>query len=180
MLGKQKQSIESLLRVQDFVARSGLSDASAEAARLVREFDEVVGRCQRATSHQVYGIRAGRACTHELHVAERRLRERHLRPLSRIAQAANEQETGLSQVFRMPRRRLPITMLVGTAGTMRTLAEQHSALFRRYGRNAEFLSELDAAIDAVKVCVSRRNRAEQLQVGATAAIAVHLSEARAG
>ena len=177
MLGRQKQVLDAFTRVQDWLRRNAPAMAHPSVARRLSELGEVIARAERATAHQSEGLRSKEDATQELKGAVRRLRNRHLRPISAIARALGD-ELLVQQACRLPRRRVPVMVLLAVAGGVRDVVARHAAWFIECGRPPEFASQLDEAMAEVRRMVRRRERAVALHVGATAALAQHLKRAR--
>lgn len=177
MLGRQKQALDAFVRVQDWLRRHAGVMTHPAVPRRLAQLTDVVERAERAAAHQSRGLRSGQDATQELRKAVRALRTRHLTPISAIARALGD-ELLVQQACRVPRRRVPVAVLVVEARAVRETALAHAERFIENGRPPEFVSQLDAAIRDVERMVRRRSRAVELHVGATAALAQHRKWAR--
>jgi hypothetical protein len=177
MLGRQKQVLDAFVRVQDWLRRHAPAMAHPSVARRLGELGVVIAGAERAAARQSEGLRSKEDATQELKGAVRKLRRRHLKPISAIAQALGD-ELQVQQACRLPRRRVPVMVLLAVAGGVRDVAGRHAEWFIECGRPPEFASQLDDAIAEVRRMVRRRDRAMFLHVGATAALVQHLKKAR--
>ena len=177
MLGRQKQLLDAFMRVQDWLRRQAAAMSHPSVAPRLAELNEAVARAERAAAHQVVGLRSSQDATRSLRNAVRTLRSRHLAPISMIARALGD-DVPIQHACRLPRRRVPVMLLVATAGGVRETATQYADVLIAHGRPPSFLGELDAAIAEVQRMVRRRDRATGLHVGATAALAFYLKRAR--
>jgi len=178
MLGRQKQGLEAKQRVRVWLQDNVVPDASPEIARLCGELGDVVDRAERAIGHQVLGHRLSLARTQELDDAVNVLRQRHLKPIAKIAAASGNTILGIDTAVRMPRGKLPMLKLAAEARAMKTCVEPHADWFVSYGRCPEFLTQLEAAVVEMERVQTLRDQALWLHAGATAALPEHLQRAR--
>jgi hypothetical protein len=177
MLGRQKQVIEAFMRAQAFLHKNRPASATPGYDGQCREFDDVMARLGRALAHQVYGHRESEGETQRLYAAVRRLRDHHIKQLVAIARMQTE-VIALDQLCTLPRRRMPVTMLLAHTRALADNVRQYEPLFVRYGMPADFVARLEEASAEVFRTQMRRERARSLHVGATVAIVAHLRRAR--
>ena len=178
MLGRQQRLITAFVGAQGWLERHlGANDS---LAGLVEEFTTTLKAVDDAGSAQSLGLRMRMAATAELRDAIRRLREHELHLIVAIAQAhaSSGAEFSVLEAVRLPRYRMPVVFLVAHSRAIRNIVHPFEGQFIQWGCSPGFIAELDAAIDEVETIFRKRNGAMMMQVGATAGLVQHLSDAR--
>jgi len=177
VLGRQKQVIESYLRVQAFLAANPApAPASYTEPKVV--LDDVVAQLGDHSGAQVFGLQLGKAQQRRQATAVRKLREHHMRPLVTIAQAEEEMDPGIAQSLRLPASSVGVTRLLAAAEAMREAATPLVPKFVAGGRPADFLEQLVAATTALRLTIGGRATIVGTHVGAKAGISQQLRRGR--
>ena len=178
MLGRQERLFRAFLAARDWLQEH--LDANDLMTGLVAQFSDTLDAAGEASTAQTLGRRLSMAATDELHDAIRRLREHHLKRIVAIAaaQASEGTEFIALQAVRLPRYRMPVVMLVAHARSIRDIVRPYEAVFVQCGCAPGFIDRLDEAIEEVEATSGKRNNAVMMQVGATAGLVRHLSDAR--
>lgn len=174
---RQKQAYEAYQRVQDFVNRHPV-DGPAGYAGAKRLLDEVVTGLSRHTTNQASGGREGRAETVRQKVLTHRLRNLHLRPVAKIARAVLREAPGIHVALRIPPRQLPVMRLIAEATAVRKSVTPYEAVFVDIGRPADFLAQLDTAIETLRGSLVGRARNVGTRAGARLGITQEVRRGR--
>lgn len=177
MQHRQKQVIESFQRVQGFLVTHPLPpprDYGEPGALL----DAAVNRLLEHGRDQVSGQRLKRASRESEQTLARRLRRLHLKPITLIAQAQLSGSPGVDEALRMPPYKLPTTKLITVARAFRGAVAPYEEIFIRSGRPADFLAQLDAAIEAVQEAFDEKASRVGLQVAGSAGLTAELAWGR--
>jgi len=165
MQKKQKQVVEALQRVQDFLGANPLPPPQ-EYGTPKAFLDAVVATLTGHSTDQAAGGRQTRAERDREATLSRRLRELHLRPISLIARASLREKPGIDKALRMPAQRITTLRLINEAIAIREAVTPHEADFVTAGRPATFLAQLDAAIEALRSAFLGKARELGRRVGA--------------
>lgn len=178
MLGRQARLLRAFLGAQDWL-RQHIGENDRMAA-LVAEFTNTLNAVSEAATAQALGLRTRKAATVELRDAIRRLREHELHLIVAIAaaHASFGEQYGVLNSVRLPRYRMPVVFLLAHARAIRDIVRPFEAEFTQWGCAPGFIADLEASIEEVESIFGKRNSAMMMQVGATAALVQHLSEAR--
>jgi len=173
-----KQLVESYLRVQEFLATYPPPQPAAAYAGNRKAFDDVVGRLATLAADDAAGVQQSRGETLRHGAARRALRQDHLEPIARAAKALAFDNPGLDRALLMPREQLPSVKLIAWAKAMRDNAAPFAPQFIGTGRPQDFLAQLDAAIEALRLAIVRRGATKGKHVGAKAGAALELKKGR--
>lgn len=177
MQGKQKQVVEALQRVQEFIRANPLpppQDYGAPRALL----DDVVATLTGQAATQVAGGRLGRAEQQREATLRRTLIEQHLRPIALIARASLRRVPGIEKALTMPRPQLPTSQLLSEANAIRDVAATYQARFVECGRPADFIERLTQAIQALSGAMIGKAHNRGRSVGAGKGLAATVQEGR--
>jgi hypothetical protein len=177
MLARQKQVVEAYERVQDFLTANPAptgSDYGEPKAML----DDVVSRLRALRSNQAAGGRISKQETKVQRQLRTKLRNLHLRPISKIAKARLPEAPGIERALKMPEAEISTTKLIDEAHGMRNAAAPYVAEFVKYGRPGDFLERLDAAIDTLRGSLLGKARTTGITVGATAGLEQEIQRGR--
>lgn len=174
---KQKQAIESLLRVQAFLTRHP-APAPFDFSAGKDELDGVIDALATQVHAQAAGRRGSRAETVRLKRLIKVLRLHHLRPIVIIAKGSMRTKPGIQAALRIPRSNMPVTKLLQEARAIRSAAEQYAPVFVEKGRPEDFLAQLDAAIAAVKDSFVSRAQQAGATIAANSGISQEISRGR--
>jgi len=174
---KQKQVIESLLRVQAFL---GANPAPAPVSYGPSKdmLDDVVGQLGEHTGAQVLGLQLSKAQQKRQIVVARKLRDHHMRPIVTIAKSGVDVDPGIADAFRLPPANAGVVRLIAAAEAMREAAGPIAASFVTAGRAADFVEQLAAAITALRESVGGRGTILGTHIGAKAGIKQQLRRGR--
>ena len=176
MLGREKQQVEAYERVQLFMTEHPApAGMSYERPRVV--LNEVVTRLSGHSVDQAGGGRLSRAERQREKVLQRSVRAL-LNPISTIAKAELAQSPGIENALKMPKPGIGTTALIAEARAMREAVSQYSATFVDNGMPANFLEELDAAIEELRSAVIGKARNVGTKAGARAGIAQEVKRGR--
>ena len=169
MDAKQKRAIEMFARVDSYItghpAPVGTSfDPAAQ------NLSDVVARLGGGAAGQSQGKRQTQATGRKLEAQVRSLRGNHLRPIVTIAKANVEGHPGIERAVRLPPNSLSVTKLLAEAQAIHDAAALYPPVFVDNGRPADFLEQLQGAIDAIRTSTLDRGRNLGLQVGSRAGI----------
>lgn len=170
MQAKYKQVLESYERAQGFLAANPLPNPPVRYAEQKAELDSVVVRLHVQLGEQAAGQKESRDGTARQAALRQQLREEHLAPVARIAQALLTADPQVRRALAMPAKKLSSMRLVAEGTGFRSSAAVHEQLFIESGRPADFLARLDLAIAALHESVQERARSVARHVGATAAV----------
>jgi hypothetical protein len=171
MQSREKQAIESYERVQDFLAENPVPPPGAYGEPKAM-LDEVLARLKEHGGDQLIGARFARAEKDNEETLSHVLRTQHLRPISLIARAQLAGSPGIDKVVRLPRPNLTTTALLTQAQAFRAAAVLYETVFVNSGRPADFIAQLDAAINAVR----RAFRSKATNVGKKAGAKLGLKD----
>lgn len=177
MLSQQKQSIEMLQRVQDFL-RENPPPESAGYTVQKKTLDDIVARLADHSTDQVAGRRLSRAETQRQKGLRRKLREEHLSPIAQIARATLPDVEGVANALRVPNENLSTLKYCAEAKGMRAAVTPYVAAFVEAGRPESFLEQLDAAIEEVRQSVLGKARTVGQHVGAKAGMRQEIKRGR--
>lgn len=174
---KHKQLLESYQRVQDFLAVYQPSTPAPKYAERKAELEATVARLNALLGDQSSGVKESRDDTRRQATLRRILRQKHLAPVSRIAKALLT-EPEVRKALAMPDGGLSSMRLVAEATGFRNSATPYERLFVENGRPADFLAQLDAAIENLRASVLNRARSVGKHVGAGVGLKQTLVRAR--
>ena len=178
MLARQKQQYESYLRVQDFLGQSAPPQPPANYAVQKATLDDVIAKLGSHSGDQSGGQKESRADAQRQRVSRRSLREDHLAPIAKIARALLKDAPGIERALKMPNPQIATLRLVGEATGMRTSVTPYAQVFIDNGRPADFLAQLDAAIEGLRGTVMGKARNVGRHVGAKAGMGQELARGR--
>lgn len=145
MRNREKQVIEALQRVQDFLRDNPLPGGATYGPGQAL-LDEVLADLGEHRRDQTSGQRLGTEARGREGQLRDMLREVHLRPLSLMARASMRGKPGIQKALRTPKDSLSTTKLIAEAEGIRKAVAEYEAEFLALGCNAGFLAELDEAI----------------------------------
>lgn len=160
MRNREKQVIEALQRVFDFVATNPLPDG-VDYGSPKALLEEVLGSLNEHTTSHVSGGRQQKRERDREAALKRTLRNLYLKPIALIARASMRRAPGIQRALRMPRPQLTTTKLVADARGIRDVAAAYEQEFIKLGRPADFLAKLDQAI----ADLDNAQRAKATQLG---------------
>jgi hypothetical protein len=178
MQARHKQLLESYERVREFLR--GHMPAQANAALMARteELGAFVLKVRALLSDQVTSRNELRDDATRTEVARRNLRDRHLKPIAKIAKGALGLEPTALKALALPRNWIPDTALLTEAVSVREAAEKYEQVLIDNGRPVDFLAKLDAAIERLRETHAARAVNVGLRAGAGAAVRDQLKRGR--
>lgn len=177
MQSRQKQVIEMIQRVQDFLGANPPPPSTGYTLQK-KNLDDVVATLTEHSTDQVSGRKLSRAETQRQKALRRKLRVEHIGPIAQIARASLADVPGIENALRLPPDNLSTMKLVAEANSMRETAAKFEPLFVESGRPEDFLKQLDAAIEELRQSVLGRARNVGQHVGAKAGIAKEIKRGR--
>jgi hypothetical protein len=178
MKNRQKQVIEALQRVQDFLALYPPINPAPKFAETRGALDASVKRILELTGDEYVGQRSKRDSTREQEKLRKTLLKEHLTPISRIAKAILPSDPTIQKALAMPKQQLGSTRLATVGSAMRKAAAPYESMFVDADRPADFLARLDGAIAALRGSLVGRARNVGLHVGARKGLVQELRSAR--
>jgi hypothetical protein len=142
----------------------GLTAAAAELETAVDQMDELFSQFDT-------GKREAAAAKREKDRTLEALHRDFLLPIAAIARGNSELDPGLARRFRAPAKSLDKTAFIGAARAIRSLAEEHKAVFIRDGMPATFVEDFGKALEEYDVVAATANTNRQLHVQARAQLA---------
>lgn len=179
MYAKQKQVIESFVRVQAFLAAHP-APAPATYAGPAEILDDAVRQLRTYAGDQVYGRQLSTAEVRRQQQAMKRLVDRHMRPIVTIARAQHEADPDvrLPEALKLPRSGLGVVKLLAAAEAMVKAARGFEATFVSNGRPADFIAQFEGAIAGLNDVLSVRGTLLGTQIGAKKGLFVMLRRGR--
>lgn len=179
MYAKQKQVIESFVRVQAFLAAHP-APAPATYAGPAEVLDDAVRQLRTYAGDQVYGRQLSAAEVRRQHQVMKRLVDRHMRPIVTIARAqhGSDPDVRLPEALKLPRSGIGVMKLLAAAEAMIKAAREFEPTFVAAGRPADFLAQFEAAIAGVNDVLSTRGTLLGTQIGAKKGLYVMLRRGR--
>ena len=177
MQARQKQAIEAYQRVQDFLT----ANPPPESAGLTVQkkiLDDVVAKLTDHSNEQVAWRRLTRGETQRQQSLRTILRERHLAPIAQIARATLADAPGIEKALKMPKSNLSTMKLAAEGAGIRTAIAKYESAFVESGRPADFLTQLDQVIAALRESVVTRARGFGRTAGAREGIDKELRRGR--
>lgn len=179
MYAKQKQVVESFVRVQSFL-RANPAPAPATYAGPGDVLGEAVRRLRSYAGDQVYGQQFSAAELRRQEQVMQRIVDRHMRPIVTIARAQIEADSDvrLPEALKLPRSGLGVTKLLAAAHGMIQGARQFEGLFLTNGLPTDFIAQFVAAIAEVEQVLDSRGALVGKHVGAKKGMYVWLRRGR--
>jgi hypothetical protein len=176
---KQKQVIESFVRVQAFLGANP-APAPATYAGPAEVLNEAVRQLRSFAGDQVYGRQFSAAELRRQEQLMQRIVDRHMRPIVTIARAQIDagSDVRLPEALKLPRSGIGVTKLLAAAQAMIEGARQFEALFVTNGRPADFIAQFVAATAELEQVLGARGTLVGTHVGAKKGIYVMLRRGR--
>jgi hypothetical protein len=177
MLATQKTAIERLHRVQEFLAVHPPPESPGYVGQK-KILDEVVLGLKEHSIDQAVGRRLTRGEVATQRALRRSLREHHLTPIAQIARVSLADAPGIEKALRLPGFNITPVKLLAEASAMRTAAARNEARFVEAGMPADFLQQLDAAVETISQSMLGKARSLGRQVGGRAGIEKEIKRGR--
>ena len=177
MQGRQKQRIETYQRVQVFLTENPLTSPATYGAASAL-LDDVVAQLTAHLGTQAAASRLTLAESERQRTLRRTLREQHLVPIARIANAVLRGSPGIDKATRLPAPYVTTTKLLAEAVAFRETATPYAETFVHHGLAADFLTQLDAAIEELREVQQGQERTIDRKNGAHAGIATEVARGR--
>jgi hypothetical protein len=170
MKKKQKQTLESFVRVRAFI-QTNPAAAALNFGGASETLDESVRRLREHAGAQLSGRQLGLGEIRRQRQMVRQLLDRHMRPIVAIARAQVEphSDVRIPAALRMPRNGIGVTRILQACDGMIEAARPFEATFIAHGLPTDFLARFTAA----------RHELEAMLGGRAAHVAAHVA-ARAG
>ena len=179
MIARQKQMLETCVRVQAFVQEhpvtGPLSYGGAPAT-----LDDVVPRLREHAGAQITGQALSRAELRFQAKMVQQLRDQHMRPIAAIARAQIERDSDVRMpaAIRMPSGSLGVTKILQACDGMIAAARPFEAAFVANGLPADFLARFTAARNELEGVLGGRATLIGTHVGARAGLQVEMRRGR--
>ena len=177
MKAKQKQRIETYQRVQVFLTQNPLTSPATYGAASAL-LDDVVAQLTAHLGTQAAASRLTLAESERQRTLRRALREQHLVPIARIANAVLGGSPGIDKATRLPARYVTTTKLLAEAVGFRETATPYAETFVQHGLAADFLTQLDAAIEELREVQQGQERTIDKKTGAHAGLVTEIARGR--
>lgn len=179
MIAKQKQMLESFVRVRAFVEAHPVAGPLSYGGA-PETLDEVVPRLREYAGAQITGRELSRA---ELRLQEQlaqKLIDRHMRPIVAIARAQIEPESDVRMpaAIRMPRTPIGATRILQASDGMIEAARSFEAAFVANGLPADFLARFTKARNELEGVLGGRATFIGTHVGARTGLQVQMRRGR--
>jgi hypothetical protein len=153
-------------RVEEFLAAHNLDDASANLGKQAIELKDVMEQLSREALDQEAGFRFTKAQTKHQRQQRKRLWERHMLPVSRVARDVFGLE-GMDRALRMPRMSSANERVVAAAGAMAEAAERQQSVFLEHGLAPDFIVQLRSAAAELATAMGSRDGNQRRLMEAT-------------
>jgi hypothetical protein len=166
---RQRKGHATLRRIQVFLDThdSHLGAVNAGGAR--RKLDEMVGKLADLESQQDPTRFQRKSELQSERHARAELREKHTKPIARIAQLEQDVMPQFA-MLRLPHKRVDSGTLVIWACEMAGAAEPYTDAFQDHGLAPDFIASMLAAVQRLREAVAVRWHAHASRVGATAGV----------
>ena len=179
MIARQKQLLETFVRVQAFAAAHPVTGPLSYGTA-PETLGEVVPRIREHASMQLTGRARSRAERHVQAKLVKQLLVRHMRPIAAIARAqfGSDINERMPVAIQMPPAGLGVTKVLQACDSMITAARPFEAVFIANGLPADFLARCIAVRDGIEGMLSDRAAMVGAHVGARAGLAVEIRRGR--
>lgn len=179
MIAKQKQMLETFVRVRAFVAAHPVTGPLSYGSA-PETLDEVVPRVREHAGVQITGRALSSA---ELRVQAKLVKQlivRHMRPIAAIARAQIEPEQNerMPAAIKMPRAGIGVTKILQASDGMIAAARPFEAVFIANGLPADFLARFTAVRDELEGMLGNRAALVGTHVGARAGLQLQIRRGR--
>ena len=179
MIAKQKQMLESFVRVRAFVEAHPVAGPLSYGGA-PETLDEVVPRLREYAGAQITGQALSRAEIRLQAKLVQQLVDRHMRPIAAIARAQIEPESDVRMpaAIRMPRTGVGVTKMLQACDGMIAAARPFEAAFVANGLPADFLARFSSARNALESMLGGRATLIGTHVGARTGLEVQIRRGR--
>ena len=179
MYAKQKQVIDSFVRVQSFLADHP-APPPATYAGPAEILDDAVRQLRTYAGDQVYGRLLTTAEVKRQEQQMKRIVDRHMRPIVTIARSLTDvnADIRLQDALKLPRSGIGVAKLLAAADAMIKAARRFEATFVSNGRPADFLAQFEGAVAELNQVLGARGTLLGTYVGAKKGIWVMLRRGR--
>jgi hypothetical protein len=176
---KQKQVIESFVRVQAFL-KANPAPPPATYAGPGQVLDEAVRQLRSFAGDQVYGQQFSAAEMRRQEQMMQRIIDRHMRPIVTTARAQIDvgSDVRLAAALKLPRSGVGVNKLLAAAEAMIQGAKQFEDVFITNGLPADFIAQFVAAVAELEQVLGSRGTLVGTHVGAKKGIYVMLRRGR--
>lgn len=173
----EDQVLQSLRAVHAFIASHAVQLRTVTEAGSYHDLGEILARLDGHTVTQASTGFTARASTWNQRTLRKALETHHMRPIARVADVIGVTQTQVG-VIRMPTTRLSSGQLVGYAQGMATAAAKFRDDFVRAGLPADFVEQLNAAVERLHVELSSRKNEKASGGASTIMVARNLRVGR--
>lgn len=177
MTGTQKEELDALLRMQVFCVRNADALGTVAQSPSRTALDDAISALQGKAADQSATLMFATSQTKARDAAREDLRLHHMQPIAAIARA---KLAGTPQIIdlRLPRKSVDDPTLVAAGMAMVGAAGLYTQVFIDQKMPADFLAQLQAAVDAVKGAIAARTDARQRFTQATRGVDEQVLNAR--
>ena len=179
MYAKQKQVIESFVRVQAFLAANP-APPPATYAGPAEVLNDAVLQLRAFAGDQVYGRQLSAAEMRRQEQMIERIVNRHMRPIVAIARSQIDEDSDvrIPEALKLPRAGIGVTKFFAAAGAMIKAVREFQETFVAQGRPADFIAQFEAAVGELNQVLSARGTLLGTHVGARKGLYVFLRRGR--
>jgi len=180
MFAKQKQVLDSFVRVREFVDAHPVVGGRLRADPAREMFDDALRRARAHAGTQEGAPGLGRAELLRQQWLVRCLKDDYMRPIVTIARAQIDpgSNVGLRAALRMPASRLSVQHMLQACDAMIETARPFEALLIAHGMPVDFLARFKSACDELAQGMGTRAGLTTAHVMARKGLQVELSRAR--
>ena len=177
MRTNEANQLEALRSVQAFLDEHQNRLPAIATSGMRRQLDDALARLAQHADDQTSSAAWSRNCTRRYHTARHRLLRSHIVPIALIARTTQPPLSTLEQ-FRIPHGKPTALQLAAAAHAMAEAAAPHADTFIAAGMPANFLEELERAIDAMMSELAARAQERARHRIATEALRTGIASAR--
>ena len=179
MYAKQKQVIDSFVRVQSFLADHP-APPPATYAGPAEILDDAVRQLRAYAGDQLYGRLLTTAEVKRQEQQMKRIVDRHMRPIVTIARSLTDvnADIRLQDALKLPKAGIGVAKLLTAADAMIKAARRFEATFVSNGRPADFLAQFEGAVAELNQVLGARGTLLGTYVSAKKGIWVMLRRGR--
>lgn len=169
--------LNTLTRVQRFLDTNTATLQTVNASEYRAELDQAVAALESHAVTQAQSKRVTAAQTAKQRKLRQGLKQNHLRPIARVAEARLRKDPDFV-ALRMPAGNSTSRRLIAAAGAMAKAAANHAPTFVSAGLQADFLVKLQEATDALSASLADRGHMATTGTAATKGLDAEATRAR--
>jgi hypothetical protein len=169
--------LNTLTRVQRFLEANAATLQAVNASEYRAELDQSVTALESHAVTQAQSKRVTAAQTVKLRKLRETLKQNHIRPIARVAEARLRKDPDFV-ALRMPPGNSTSRRLIAAGGAMAKAAANHVPTFISAGLPADFLAKLQDATDVLSASLADRGHAATTGTGATKGLDAEMARGR--